>query len=206
MNPKCYSTLAVIGRFKPLHIGGQHMLEAVCTAAEHVIIGLGSCNKYNIRNPFTSDESQAMIESALSTQFKNYSFRHISDFAHIPKYQDGQRWREEIKQQFGTLDGFVTANPYVTKLLETDYAIIHPIDLIPKHNWIYLNATMVRAAMAKGDDWKHYVSSPVEQYIRDNKLDLRFRKEFGLATLAQLREQTTLIDSLDQEKTNTRIP
>jgi hypothetical protein len=38
--------------------------------------------------------------------------------------------------------------------------------------------------MAEGDGWQEMVPAAVAEYLIQNKLDQRFRKEFGLETLA----------------------
>ena len=86
--------VGVIGRFKPLHNGGALMLDAICENADHVVIGLGSSNKYNLRNPFTGDESAGMIEAYLSPRFSNYELIHVPDFGHIQEFSDGKKWKE----------------------------------------------------------------------------------------------------------------
>lgn len=179
--------VGVIGRFKPLHKGGALMLEHVCEQAEHVIIGIGSSNKYNARSPWTAEESQAMIESFLAPNFSNYSFVHVPDFAHLKlEYRDGQRWRQEVLSLFRSLDAFVTGNDYSANLLQPDYKIIHPGDMIPPERWIMMRATQARVAMAQGGDWQQFVPDPVVEYLEKDKLVERFKKEFGLQTLVQL--------------------
>jgi hypothetical protein len=43
---------------------------------------------------------------------------------------------------------------------------------------------MVRKAMALGNDWQHLVPPAIADYLITNQLDQRFRREFGLETLA----------------------
>ena len=49
---------------------------------------------------------------------------------------------------------------------------------------VRVSGTMVRRAMARGEDWQALVPSSIGKYILDNQLDERFRQEFGLKTLA----------------------
>ena len=86
----------LIARFKPLHNGAALMLEQVCMQADHVIIGIGSCNKYNARNPFTADESRAMVDLYLRQRFSNYEFINVLDYGQIQAYKNGRRWRAEV--------------------------------------------------------------------------------------------------------------
>ncbi|MBS3122705.1 NUDIX domain-containing protein [Candidatus Woesearchaeota archaeon] len=205
---KTYTRIGVIGRFKPFHLGAFTMLEAMCESAEHVVIGIGSAGqnyKYNLRNPFTPQETKEMIDAALSPKFSNYEIVEIPDFAHIPEYKDGKKWVQEITANYGALDGFVSGDNYVIDLLKQHYNIIHSSDMIPKEKWIYIKGSMVRAEMARGGDaWKAYVPKEVADYICKNKLDERFRKEFGLETLSTFADMKYMRqESSAQEKAHT---
>ncbi len=192
--------IGVVGRFKPLHKGGALMLEAACENADYVIIGIGSSNKYNVRNPFTAEESKEMIDRYLSSRFDNYSIIFIPDFGHIPEYSDGQKWRKYMLNAYGKLDHFVSGNDYVRNLLKEDYDIIHPGSLIPKEKHLMLRATEVRVEMARHGNWKAFVPEEVVNYLEDNGLVERFRKEFGLQTLANLLEDYNLPENIKQER------
>ena len=89
-----------------------------------------------------------------------------------------------VLELFGKLDLFVTDNPYVASLLKNDYRIIRPVELIPSDQQVRVDGSMVRAMMAKGEGWQAWVEERCVNYIQKNKLDERFRREFGLETLA----------------------
>lgn len=171
--------IGTVGRFKPVHLGHHRALEWMCRRADHVCIGLGSPNKRDLRNPFSARESADMIAAALAGH-SNYTILEVPDLDNRPK------WREQILRLYGSLDHFVTANDYVAKLLGHDYDILHPSNIIPRDEWVYLNATMVREAMARGAPWDTLVPGPVAAYLSKGGLVDRFRREFGLKTLAQL--------------------
>jgi nicotinamide mononucleotide adenylyltransferase len=180
-----YGRVGVIARFKPLHAGAATMLEAVCEQADTVLIGIGSANKYNLRNPFTAAESEEMIHHLLQDRFTNYSVFHIHDYGHLPGGEGGQLWKQVVAHTFGSLDAFVTANPYTASLLEDTYTIVHPATIIHADRWVKVDATTVRKHMARGGDaWKQVVPAPVAAYMEQEGLLHRFRTEFGLATLA----------------------
>ncbi|MBI4147658.1 hypothetical protein HY490_00030 [Candidatus Woesearchaeota archaeon] len=181
--PANLGRVGTVARFKPVHKAHAAMLESLCERAEHVIIGLGSCNRYNLRNPFTPQESAEMIDRVLKPRYTNYTFIEVPDF------DNGPLWREHALKLFGALDYFVTANDYVEQLLKNDYPLIHPLALIPAAKRVPINATMVRRAMAHGESWEHLVPEPVIEYIKTNNLDARFVHEFGLATIAQYADE-----------------
>ncbi len=93
---KRFNRVGMICRFKPLHKGGALMLEAACQSAEYVLIGIGSENKYDWRNPFTAQESKEMVDVYLSRRFSNYAVFFMQDSGHIPEYSDGQKWRKDL--------------------------------------------------------------------------------------------------------------
>jgi len=193
-----FKKLGLIGRFKPLHLGCAALLEEACKESQEVIIGIGSANKYNLRNPFTAQESEEMIRSCI--KFPNYQILYIPDFGDIPGYENGQEWSVHVKSWFGELDAFVSGNLYVTELLKPNYRIIHPNVLIPKEKQIELHATKVRIEMARGDGWREFVPFEVSEYLDSNGLVERFRREYGSQTLQKTEYKSRLSASEEKER------
>lgn len=169
--------IGMVARWKPVHRGQAPVLKALCSLAENAFIGVGSSNRYNIRNPFTFDESAEMIRLVLGgvTNF---------EVIPVPDLDDGPRWREMVLGIFGDLDLFVTDNPYVAHLLEGTYRLMRPVHLVSAEERIPLEGTWVRREMARGEAWREMVPPDVADYIVKRGLDARFRREFGLETLA----------------------
>ncbi len=174
---KTLERIGMIARWRPVHLGQAAVLRTLCQRAEQVFIGIGSSNRYNLRNPFTLEETQEMLRLALAG-YSNYTL------IPVPDLDDGPRWRLIVLDMFGSLDLFVSDNPYVTHLLENDYFLLRPVDLLTPEDRIRVDGTQVRRAMAQGADWQRLVPAPVAHYIESNGLDERFRREFGLQTLA----------------------
>lgn len=168
------------------------MLKAVCKNADQVLIGIGSSNKYNVRNPFTASEVTDMINLCLKKDFDNYQILQIPDFGHIPEFKDGKKWTQEVIKEFGNLQYFVSSNDYVRKLLESRYNLLAPTDLIPTKDLLELKGAEVRYEIARYGKWENLVPSPVKDYLINNNLIERFRQEFGLATLALLSSEYKL--------------
>jgi nicotinamide mononucleotide adenylyltransferase len=175
--PEAVDRIGMIARWKPVHIGHSAILEALVARARHALIGIGSSNEYNAANPFTAAESGEMIRLCLRGN-ENYSL------VEVPDLHDGPRWRCLVLELFGELDLFVTANGYVRSLLQRDYRIVHPVKLIPPERQVAVDGTMVRRLMARGEEWRSLVPDVVSQFIDRNGLADRFRREFGLETIA----------------------
>jgi len=71
-----------IGRFNPFHLGHLDILKKGFEIAERVVVVLGSHNRAtNIKNPWSSQERIAMIESCLSIEEHNrVSFVLLKDY------------------------------------------------------------------------------------------------------------------------------
>jgi nicotinamide-nucleotide adenylyltransferase len=169
--------IGMVARWQPVHLGHAPVLRALCDGASQALIGIGSSNRHGLRNPFTLEERSDMIRLVLAGR-RNFTL------VPVPDLDDGPRWRLMVLDLFGPLDRFVTANPYVASLLSEDYGVIRPVDLVPEDAKIAIDGTMVRQEMARGDGWQDLVPTDVADYITTRRLDVRFRREFGLQTLA----------------------
>ncbi len=172
-----FKRIGMVARWKPVHLGHAPVLRAICEQATKALIGIGSSNRYNVRNPFTLDETLDMIRLVLR-EYDNYTL------VPVPDLDDGPRWRLMVRDIFGPLDAFVTVNPYVTHLLAEDYTLLKPIALVAEGDRVAIDGTMVRREMARGDGWIDLVPKEIADYIINKQLDTRFRREFGLQTLA----------------------
>lgn len=175
--PDRVARIAMIARWKPVHLGHAAVLEALADRADHAIVGIGSPNKYDASNPFTADETAAMIRLVLDGR-DNVELVEVPDLGH------GPRWRAMVVGMFGPLDLFVTANGYVRSLLEHDYRVIHPVWLIAPERRVAVNGTMVRRRMARDESWRELVPPVIAGYLDANRLVDRFRREFGAETVA----------------------
>ena len=172
-----FDRIGMVARWRPVHRGHAPVLRALCDRASQALIGIGSSNRYDLRNPFTLGETMDMIRLVLNGR-ENYTLIPVPDLDH------GPRWRAMVIELFGSLDLFVTDNPYVSSLLAADYRIIKPVEFVSEDERIAVDGTMVRRQMALGDGWRDLVPKEIADYVTANRLDERFRREFGLQTLA----------------------
>lgn len=177
MSEPQFARIGMVARWRPVHNGQAAVLRALTANAHEVLIGIGSPNRYNARNPFTLTETEDMLCLVLDE-------REDVCIIPVPDLDDGPRWRLMLLDLFGPLDLFVTDNPYVANLLKDDYPLCRPVELVPLNERVRVDGSMVRAAMARGERWQAWVPEKVAEYIQSNGLDVRFRKEFGLETLA----------------------
>lgn len=175
--PTTPNHVAIIGRWRPVHLGHQAALHALCEQFAHVSVGIGSANIYDYRNPFTLEEVTEMLHLTLEG--------HTNvRLAPIPDVPDEEAWRRLAQEALGTPDLLVTANPYVRAVLDGLWPIEHPAAFIPDERKVRVSGSMLRRRLAAGEAWQEFVSPQIAAYLTQHHLDRRFRAEFGLQTLA----------------------
>ena len=172
-----FENMGIVARWQPVHIGHLAVLHALCEHTNHALIGIGSSNTYDYRSPFTLEETKDMLKLALGNR-QNYTL------IPIPDLHDGPKWHKMVLGLFGKLDLFLTDNPYVAALMRPVYPVERPVVLVPEEERVAVSGTMVRQEIARGGDWQTLVPEEIAAYIQKNKLDQRFKQEFGLQTLA----------------------
>lgn len=166
-----------VARFRPPHLGHAAILAALARAAGTVVIGIGSANRRDADNPFTAEETAELLAPLLP---EGRSEIHL-----LPDLYDGPRWAEMVRERFGEIDLFVTANPYVRSLLDGRWRLAHPLELLGPEERVAVDGKAVRRAMARGEEWERLVPAVVAQALKARGLMRRFRDEFGLETLAR---------------------
>ena len=141
--------------------------------ADQVVLGVGSADTYDARNPFSYEERVEMLAALGHDNLV---------VVPIPDLHDGPRWRALVVERLGPLERFVAANGYVRRLLGQTYRLVQPLELIPPSP---VSGSRVRAALARGDDWQALVPAPVAALIEARGLDQRVRREFGEVLNAQ---------------------
>lgn len=172
--------IATVARWKPLHLGHAAMLEALLARADELLVGIGSANRYGPKNPFTLAETEGMLRAFLGARARACRWTLVP----VPDLDDGPRWRVMVAQLFGRLDLFVSANEYVRGLLVDTWPLAHPRDLVPRERHVPIDGARVRRALARGEPWEGLVPPETAEFLRARGLPERFRREFGLATLA----------------------
>ena len=165
----------MIARWRPVHLGHAAVLEALLDRADHLIIGIGSANRVDLRNPWSAAEVEQMLRRVVGDR---------AEIVPVDDLGDGPRWAEMVVGMFAPLDLFVTANPWVWSLLQDTWTLCHPVHLVPVARRLPLDGTAVRREMARGGDWARLVPPAVADWLETSGSVARFRRQYGLQTLA----------------------
>lgn len=178
--PERLGRVAMVARWRPVHLGHLAVLDGLLARADRVELGIGSPNRYDLRNPWTADEVEAMLRRVVGDALDD---GRIGLFRPVD-LGDGPRWAAMVADLLGELDLFVTANPWVWSIMRPYYRLCHPFHLVAPERRVPVDGTLVRRAMARGDDWRPLLPPDVAALLDEQGLVDRFRREFGLATLA----------------------
>jgi bifunctional NMN adenylyltransferase/nudix hydrolase len=90
-----YTYSVFIGRFQPYHVGHEDTIKKALEISKELIIVLGSYNtSRNIKNPFSCEERQEMIELSLSDNEKSrVHFKYVEDRL----YQENE-WIKKVQE------------------------------------------------------------------------------------------------------------
>jgi nicotinamide-nucleotide adenylyltransferase len=168
--------IVILGRWQPVHLGHRAALHALCSQFDQVLVGIGSSNIHDYRNPFTLSEVTEMLHLTLAS-YTNYALVPIEDTP------DDEAWCRNAIALFGKPEYFVTDNPYVASLLSDKFPLAHPAQFIPEEQKILVSGTVVRRELARGNRWAVLVPDEIAEFIITRQLDISFRERFGLQTL-----------------------
>jgi bifunctional NMN adenylyltransferase/nudix hydrolase len=162
----------IVGRWQLFHKGHQTLLNAALATAQQVIVVIGSAfHARDVRNPFTWQERQTMIEACLSVDDRaRVSFLPVRD------YFDDARWNAAVRQGVAKLAGPSAAITLVGfKKDASSYYLDHfanwTLKLVEQE--FELDATSLRNVFFEGSDpdarlavLRPHVSVPVLDYLQ----------------------------------------
>ena len=157
------TSLFIPQRTQPPHRGHISMLEAACSMADEVIIGIGSANIINKSNPYYSIEREMMLRKSLDDKgLSNYRFIHMPDF------NEDKDWIHYILDNAQLRAGtkIVSGNEWVQDVFrEFGYQTLKPEEII-EEPLIDISATKLRNMIIEDNvEWKKYAATGTLHYF-----------------------------------------
>lgn len=161
-----------IGRFEPLHLGHQSIIEDALKQSEKLIIVIGSHNKArSVKNPWSSDERREMIISSLTAeQLDRIKFICMNDYAY-----NESLWISALRNKISEITNYVEDESVALVGFKSDSSSYY-LDLFPTWKFIScptnynINATKVRNMYFTHDiAYKKYVHPKVADYMESFK-------------------------------------
>src|SRR5579862_5927631 len=95
---KKYKIGLVIGRFQPFHNGHEFLIKSSLEFCDKIIIGIGSANKKNKKNPWSANKRRHMIEEFIK---KNKYENRIVKIINLNDDPDDDVWFEKLYKKTG---------------------------------------------------------------------------------------------------------
>ncbi|MBS1795000.1 MAG: bifunctional nicotinamide-nucleotide adenylyltransferase/Nudix hydroxylase [Acidobacteria bacterium] len=165
-----YQYAIVIGRFQPLHLAHQDLIEYSLTLAERVIVILGSARSApDVKNPFTPSMREEIIRACFPADAGRLVFRAVRDYP----YND-HVWTTEVQNVVNETTDYADARVALVGFFKDKSS--YYLNLFPQWDFeefycadkkkLALNATAIRDKyFAEDDEWRDFVSPAVARYL-----------------------------------------
>jgi len=110
-----YKTGFVLGRFQPFHRGHRYLIEKALEQCESVVIGVGSANVQDEKNPFSFEERKKQISKALKKQ--NYVSK-ITSIIPLDDNPNDDIWLAELLKKTSKIDVVFGNNEWPNGIFE----------------------------------------------------------------------------------------
>ncbi len=138
-----YKTGFVLGRFQPFHRGHRYLIEKALEQCESVIVGVGSANVRDEKNPFSFNERKKQISETLKKQ--NYASK-ITSIIPLDDNPSDNIWLEELLKKTGEIDVVFGNNEWPNKIFEeAGYEVVR----VPLYKRNIYEGTKIRAKLLK---------------------------------------------------------
>ena len=166
-----------IGRFSAFHLGHLAILEEALKIGKEVIVAIGSAaSSRNIKNPWTANERQAMIESSLKEEdLKRVKFIHLKDYLYM-----NNMWLSVTQEKIATATNHSESVALIG--FESDETSFY-LSLFPQYKYIEhgtkykFHATQIRDYYFTHDAvYKKMVPVGVVKFLEEFKTTEHFKK------------------------------
>jgi nicotinamide-nucleotide adenylyltransferase len=105
--PNTFDTGLVIGRFQPPHYGHLFLMIQALRVCDRIVIGIGSANVINDKNPFPIDIRERLLREALHDLGVT---SRVAKIAPLNDFHNDQKWFENILLQIDQFDVVIGNN------------------------------------------------------------------------------------------------
>jgi bifunctional NMN adenylyltransferase/nudix hydrolase len=174
-----YDLAVVIGRFEPLHVGHQILLNKAFMVADKVLVLIGSSHApRTIKNPFTYDERSQMVIQAAGTS-------NIFTAPLVDNLYSDDEWVTSVQNEVATV--LLAGKGWTDKDVKSKVAIVgnkkdessYYLDLFPQYDYVAVDevklgfdATAIREVIFEKPGFIELLKSLVPEYT------FSFIKEF----------------------------
>ncbi len=159
---KKYSVGLVIGRFQPFHHGHKYLIEQALLLCDKIILGIGSSNKSDKKNPYSADKRVKFLQKFIQEEKIEDKVIKILKLNDDP---DDDVWFQNLYKQTGKFDVTIGNNPWNNGIIERHGIPAVEIGLYKRHR---LEGIKVRNLMEKKKKWEDRVPHYLVDHIKNS--------------------------------------
>ncbi len=142
-----------IGRFQPLHLGHYHVMKSIQNRGK-LIVGIGSSNVRDKRNPFSAETRKKMVRALFPD----------AEIHLIPDFPSDSEWVEWILDNI-SFDVVITGNNHVWECFEG----VKPLERIEMFHPDKYSGTRIRELMRRNVGWEELVPDACRLIIMNSE-------------------------------------
>lgn len=177
-----YNFAVVIGRFQPFHNAHLELLKHALSLAEKIILILGSARSApNVRNPWTPNMREEMIDACLPNERERFVFRSVRDYPYNDNFWIAEVQNNVAEAVLETGEHEIAEHASIALIGHFKDRTSYYLNLFPQ--WHFedfwrsntdlrgLNATPLREQFfqSDNDEWKKHVPVGVLAYLENYK-------------------------------------
>lgn len=149
----------VIGRFQPFHLGHKYLIEKALEVSEKIIIGIGSSNKNDEKNPYPADVRVEFLKKFVKEEKLE---KRVSKIIKLYDNPDDDVWFENLIKKTGKFDVTVGNNPWNNGIIERHGIIAMTIGFYKRHR---LEGIKIRKLIEEEKKWEDRVPQYLVRHI-----------------------------------------
>lgn len=142
-----------LGRFQPFHLG--HLDALLKERNSEIIIGIGSTNKKDHKNPFPYKLRKKIIEKII----KEHRIR--AKIIPIPDMESDEEWMDFVSNLIDKRDLIYSGNSYVLNLFKNNGYKTKKVKLYKN-----ISGTLIRGLMKDKKEWRFLVPDIVKKELK----------------------------------------
>lgn len=105
----------LIGRFQPFHFGHLYLIKKALAVSNHLIIGIGSSNRTDVKNPLSWGERKKMLKRAINKEKLDGKIKKIIP---LRDFFNDKKWLNNVVGKTGGFDLVVGNNGWVNRIMK----------------------------------------------------------------------------------------
>jgi nicotinamide-nucleotide adenylyltransferase len=157
---KQYKIGIVVGRFQPFHLGHKYLIERALEICENIIIGIGSSNISDAKNPYSYLKRKRFVQEFINDE--GISPRVVKIVA-VSDYPDDSVWFSQLIKTTGKIDVSIGDNEWVNGIFENENIPIVRIGYFKRRT---LEGTKIRKLIIEKGQWEDKVPASIKALIK----------------------------------------